>query len=673
MKTYILLIDSNTDFRERTTAILRDKGFAVFESSTLAEAKAVLGREPINLMCVDAYVAGKCGMSFIKSIDRKKYRCQIAFICHPGRLMETQSQIAECAPVDILLHRPISPEELVYKLDTYIKLKALEERPTRESNPPVDWDDPVIDPSAKATLQEKYGEKIPNLFAEIGMLLTEASIDDAKSSLADLEEARRIAHMINGTAGSIGFTEVSAAAHSLETRLKETIRMRRLTSVPALHPVEVVEEPAESPLPAKGVTATMARVLVLDDDEDFLTTVELMGRENLIQVYQAKTSEEALAIARSRQLDAAIIDIILQRGDDAFKFAQDLRSIRKYTQLPLGFISVDASISKRVAAVHSGAALFLKKPLDSETFAAAVRRLVPMTEEIKPKILVVDDDEDFLAHVTMVLAEEGIETATLTDATNIVEEIDLIEPDMVLLDVVMKKINGLDACRVLRSVERWQEIPILVLTVHGNRETLLGCFNAGADDYIEKPIIKEELMARINLRLERIKLFRERADIDSLTGLPTRRPFVELLKMRISESARFNKPVALCLMDLDNFKEVNDCYGHLAGDRVLTNVGRLLKSRFRTMDVRGRWGGEEFVVAFYGEEEDTAKMIVNRVLEEMREMTFTGDHGETFHVTFSAGVASYPTAGQTVEELFRRVDKNLYRAKNNGRNRIEIG
>jgi diguanylate cyclase (GGDEF)-like protein len=246
-----------------------------------------------------------------------------------------------------------------------------------------------------------------------------------------------------------------------------------------------------------------------------------------------------------------------------------------------------------------------------------------------------------------------------------------IKPDIVILDVVMEKVNGVDACRILRSIEEWRDIPILALTVFGNREMLLNCFAAGADDYVEKPVVKEELLARIKLRLERIRMFKERADTDALTGLPTRRPFLNLLKMRMSEGIRFNKPVSLCLLDLDHFKEVNDTHGHLAGDRVLAAFGQLLASRFRAMDVRGRWGGEEFALAFYGEDADTAKMIVNRVLEELRRMVFTGDKGEQFSVTFSAGVATFPLAGKSVEELFRFVDQNLYLAKEKGRGRIE--
>ena len=141
--------------------------------------------------------------------------------------------------------------------------------------------------------------------------------------------------------------------------------------------------------------------------------------------------------------------------------------------------------------------------------------------------------------------------------------------------------------------------------------------------------------------------------------------------MRLSEGIRFNKPVSLCLLDLDHFKQINDTYGHLAGDRVLATFGQLLSSRFRTMDVRGRWGGEEFAVAFYGEDADTAKMIINRVLDELKTMVFTGDKGEQFKVTFSAGVATFPLAGKSIEDLFRYVDEKLYLAKERGRSRIE--
>ncbi|MCP3063567.1 GGDEF domain-containing protein [Myxococcus sp. K38C18041901] len=151
-----------------------------------------------------------------------------------------------------------------------------------------------------------------------------------------------------------------------------------------------------------------------------------------------------------------------------------------------------------------------------------------------------------------------------------------------------------------------------------------------------------------------------------------RRPFIEGLRSRLSEAQRQQRPLSLCFLDVDHFKRVNDKYGHLAGDRVLTRLGRLLGARFRREDVRGRWGGEEFVVGLLGETAASAKAILSRTMAEVAEMTFDGDGGESFRVTMSAGIAESPGDGATLEALLRVADARLHRAKTNGRNRIEV-
>lgn len=662
MKMVVLLVDSNSEYRARVSAVLRDKGYAVFEADSIESAVSIMDLNTVDLVCVDEKVSGRTGIALVDHARKNFSSCQIAFLAHSDALPELSE-----GGVDLLIQRPISHDELVFKLDTLLKLTRL----NRLSNSiaPVAPDTLLPMGTDHRELKNQYAKKIPALFAAMGDYLVQA--DDAEDSLNLLSEAHRIAHTLNGTAGSIGFSDVSCAVHAIESTLKEMIRMRRLTSVPSAVPY-VMTSKFPPGVRSTDSCATIVSVLVVDDDEDFLATVRVMGKENLIHVFVADGMESALATARQHRLDAAIIDIILSSGNNAFEIANALRALPENHALPLGFISVDSSVAQRISAVHAGASLFLDKPLTSAAFQAAVRRLVPQENGVRPKVLVVDDDEDFLTHMRLLLTAENIEVKTLRTAVNIVEEAGDARPDLILLDVKMDRVGGLDACRVLRSTEAWREIPILMLTVYGDRNMLVASFAAGADDFIQKPIIKEELMARIRVRLERMQIYREKADTDPLTGLPTRRPFLDLFKMRLSEGLRFNKPVSLCLLDLDHFKEVNDTYGHLAGDRVLSGLGLLLGSRFRTMDVRGRWGGEEFVVVFYGEEADTSRMIVSRVLEEFRRMTFLGDHGEEFHVTFSAGVASFPAAGRTAEELFRQVDRKLYGAKAAGRNTIDI-
>ena len=133
---------------------------------------------------------------------------------------------------------------------------------------------------------------------------------------------------------------------------------------------------------------------------------------------------------------------------------------------------------------------------------------------------------------------------------------------------------------------------------------------------------------------------------------------------------RRGSTVAVCLIDLDHFKSINDTYGHIAGDRVLSALGRLLSSSFRVEDLRGRWGGEEFVVAFSDETAESAKAILERARKEFVRFFFDGEHGERFQAAFSAGVACYPEAGETIEDVFKVADRRLYAVKEAGRNNI---
>jgi diguanylate cyclase (GGDEF)-like protein len=185
-------------------------------------------------------------------------------------------------------------------------------------------------------------------------------------------------------------------------------------------------------------------------------------------------------------------------------------------------------------------------------------------------------------------------------------------------------------------------------------------------------ITPSELTARLRVRLDRTRIFREQSNRDLLTGLLTRRAFTESVLARVAEAQRSRRHLSLCLLDVDRFKSVNDTYGHGVGDKVLSAFGALLGTRFRLQDLRGRWGGEEFIIAFYGEWAESAREILSRVTAEFAKITFDGGQGRSFNVTVSGGIATYPIDGRTLEELVGVADQRLYAAKQAGRNRIRI-
>ena len=325
-----------------------------------------------------------------------------------------------------------------------------------------------------------------------------------------------------------------------------------------------------------------------------------------------------------------------------------------------------------MAAVHAGGSLYLPRPFSKEDLTGAVERLVAARRPERARVLLLDDDVESRHALSQALARLQVEVTALEDPFRLLEALAEHRPDLLLLDVEMPGPSTFDLCRILRSMPEWQELPVLFITAHLGQEFRVVAFESGADDYVTKPVLRAELAARVHSRLERARLMRERSERDALTGLLLRRPFLETLRARLSEARRQKRPLALCFLDVDHFKRVNDSYGHLAGDHVLSRLGRLLATRFRREDVRGRWGGEEFTLALTGETAAHAREILARTAEELARVEFEGEKGERFHVTFSAGIAEFPQDGEDTEALLRVADERLYRAKANGRHRIEI-
>ena len=194
-------------------------------------------------------------------------------------------------------------------------------------------------------------------------------------------------------------------------------------------------------------------------------------------------------------------------------------------------------------------------------------------------------------------------------------------------------------------------------------------FNAGADDYIAKPVVGPELVTRVSNRLERVRLYRAQAETDGLTGLTNRVTSEEGLKQLAALSDRFSEPLSVVMLDVDRFKLVNDTHGHAAGDSVLRRVGEYLRREFRGNDVVGRWGGEELIVGMYGMTRANAVRRLTDMHERFAQEQFPGSE-DTFQVTFSAGVAEYPLDGGDSDAVCKAADEALYRAKAAGRARV---
>lgn len=205
---------------------------------------------------------------------------------------------------------------------------------------------------------------------------------------------------------------------------------------------------------------------------------------------------------------------------------------------------------------------------------------------------------------------------------------------------------------------------------HTDSATADRIFQAGADDYVSKPISGPELISRLFNRLERTKLLQNLAELDALTGLANRRKSSYDITNVLRLALRHDRPVSFAMLDLDHFKPINDTYGHATGDLVLHRFGEMLRESFRADDVVGRWGGEEFVVVMADTDAPSAVERLSLLLQQWRSHEFILDDEVCLQVTFSAGVAQFPEDGDDLPTLYRRADQALYRAKEAGRGRV---
>ena len=296
------------------------------------------------------------------------------------------------------------------------------------------------------------------------------------------------------------------------------------------------------------------------------------------------------------------------------------------------------------------------------------------------KILVADDDPISRRVIEACLTGAGYEVSVASDGAEALEMIGSPEsPRLLVLDRTMPHVDGVDVCRAIRKKGLEPDVYIILVTAKGQQDEIVEGFEAGADDYMTKPFDIGELAARVRTgvriverQLELIasrEQLRAEAMYDSLTGLLNRAAFFDLFEKEIARAQRYETPLALIMADLDNFKETNDRYGHIAGDVVLVEVARRLRTSMRVSDSVGRYGGEEFVIVAPGCTSNAATLLAERFrLGVSAKPIILGT--ESILVTMSFGVAGTVDITKA-NGLLRAADEALYRAKNSGKNRVE--
>ena len=452
-----------------------------------------------------------------------------------------------------------------------------------------------------------------------------------------------------------------------------------------------------------------ARALVVDD---IAANVRLLEAKLLVEYYEVLTANDgatALEIVADSMPDIVLLDVMMPGMDD-FEVCQRIKENPATVYIPVVMVTALSEVSDRVKGLEAGVDAFLTKPVNDLALFAWIRSLVRLKramdewrarestftqfglnntiapEDTDPsmlQVLLVADEYGPSQRIVDTLSEEGysVEHSTsIDDAT-----IKALDGDFHLI-LVDDRVGGNDVlrfCSQLRSSGVTRHSPILIMLDDGDTERLAKVLDLGVNDYLKRPVNKNELTARAKTQIRR-KQFEDNlsqqyeksltvAVTDSLTGLYNRRYLETYFEELSSDLRGGGKPTSLLIMDVDHFKAVNDDYGHAAGDEVLRGLAQRVLSGIRGFDTAIRLGGEEFVMLMPNVDGRSAVIAANRLREMIDVTPFEiDDKGQTLKVTMSIGVATGAADEIALNDLLERADQALYTAKNGGPNRVEV-
>jgi two-component system, cell cycle response regulator len=449
-----------------------------------------------------------------------------------------------------------------------------------------------------------------------------------------------------------------------------------------------------------------ARVLVVDDVEFNLKLLDTKLKQDYYQVFTAVNGKDAIQKAKQCQPDIILMDVMMPEMD-GFEATKIIKNDPELSYIPIIIVTALSAQEDRVRGLEAGADDFLVKPINEIALMSRLKSLVRlklMNDELRlrdktgmqfglteqnlgkrnkiegSKILVVDDDQLQSKSIKTKLEVRKINVDVLENIEDLISGKNEIDYSLIITSTLLISDDGLRFCSVLRSIDRYRHTPILIIVDESDEKTLNRGFELGINDYLLCPIDANELMARTVTQIKRKNYQDELKEVyieslqnsitDALTGLYNRRYFETHIRNMLAHSQFAPKSISVMMIDIDHFKNVNDTYGHQAGDAIIQEVGTRLKGNLRLTDLCARYGGEEFVIILPATNLDLAEKVGDRIRLAMESKMFkiTVPPFE-IKCMISVGVSCLGD-NDNLDTLVARADKCLYKAKEGGRNKV---
>lgn len=534
-----------------------------------------------------------------------------------------------------------------------------------------------------AALQRDYLVQLPHRLATIEELW--ARVVDGDWTGEPAGELHRLVHNLTGSGKTFGVAELSETAGELERQLKSAISagaapdsgtrtlmqhsLARLRSVVSgIHAPPAQVSPSLATPAITVPAAAGGRSLFLADGD--ICSADALAAQLEHYGYRVTRFPALAALEAAVAATPPPAVVVGEQLPDAagFRAIERLRA-RGFTGAGV-LLGLAGDLAARLGAVRAGAAAFFVKPVEIGELLDRLDALVDPRPAAPFRILIVDDSAALADFHAVALGHAGMIVETVHDPMHALQALEVFAPDLIVMDVYMPGCSGLELAAVIRQQTQYLSIPIVFLSTESDPGRQSFALGLGADDFLTKPIESGLLLRVVQARAERARALRRLTLHDSLTGALNHTATSARLEDEIARAERLASPLSLAVIDVDQFKAVNDTYGHLVGDQVLRGLVRLLRQRLRRTDVVGRMGGEEFAVIM----PDTDLRSAHGVIEAMRASFGRVEHeagGTRLRVAFSGGVAVH-VPGSGPAAVIKAADDAMYRAKQLGRNRVLV-
>ncbi|MGE0239656.1 MAG: PleD family two-component system response regulator [Parvibaculaceae bacterium] len=448
-----------------------------------------------------------------------------------------------------------------------------------------------------------------------------------------------------------------------------------------------------------------ARVLVVDDILANVRLLEAKLSAEYFDVVTAMNGADALESVKRVKPDIVLLDVMMP-GIDGIEVCRQIKGDSQTHHIPVVMVTALDQPEDRIKGLEAGADDFLTKPVNDMALFCRVKSLVRLkmlTDELRArspngeavrlinrlengdaarpgKVLIIDNRAAAAERTKSALVPHH-EVTVVDDPLTAVMHAAETRYELIIINLDMDNVDGLRLCSQLKSLERTRQTPILIVVAPDDHQRLLRALDMGVNDYLIRPIDKQELLARANTQIKRcrytdqlrshVQATMELAVTDPLTGLYNRRYMENQTAALVEHAINRGKSLSLLALDVDHFKSVNDENGHAVGDRVLQELASRLKQSIRNIDMICRIGGEEFVIVLPNTNAEVAAKIADRMCRSISTKSFNvGARTGPLTITVSIGVAAVEGSSDTMETIMKRADEALYSAKRAGRNRV---